>query len=247
MAVKKSPDSDTTRARVKRTYDSRFRRETALATRTAIIRAARKVFLEKGYAAATMAGIAAVAGTAVDTVYAVAGKKPDLFRLLLEAAISGQDQPIAARQREYVLEIRRQPDAAEKLRIYAKALSLIQPRLAPLTQVLQGAVMLDPELHLLWRKISRRRARNMRTLAQELVATGALRPGLSIGKAADILWTLNSPEVYLLLVEQRGWSPAEFESWQAETWCDLLLGSQSERPQSGMTGSAHPYGQGRKE
>lgn len=207
----------------KREYDSSSRKEAAQLTRQTIIRVARRVFLEKGYAAATMPAIARAAGVALDTVYATVGKKPALFRLLIEMAISGSAGAVAPEEREYVRAIRAETDAAKKLRIYAAALRSIQEELAPLFRVLQGAALLDPELAELWQDISQRRAKNMRLLAADLAATGRLRRQLSVEKTADIIWSMNSPEFYLLLVEQRGWSSKEFEEWLGDAWIRLLL------------------------
>ncbi len=36
-------------------------------------------------------------------------------------------------------------------------------------------------------------------------------------------WATNAPEFYLLLVEERGWPPEQFEAWLAELWTRLLL------------------------
>jgi AcrR family transcriptional regulator len=207
----------------KRVYDSSSRKEAARLTHRAIIEAARRVFIDRGYAGATMPAIAQAAGVALDTVYATVGKKPALFRLLIELAISGKDRAVPAEEREYVQAIRAETDAARKLRIYAAALRSIQERIAPLFRVLQGAAPLDPQLAALWRNISQRRAKNMRLFAADLAATGRLRQDLSVAKVADIIWSMNSPEFYLLLVEQRGWSPHEFEDWLADAWIRLLL------------------------
>jgi hypothetical protein len=38
-----------------------------------------------------------------------------------------------------------------------------------------------------------------------------------------VLWTLNHPDVWLLLVGERGWTPEEFERWFADAACDQLL------------------------
>lgn len=207
----------------KRAYDSTSRSEAAKATRELIINSARAIFLEKGYAAATMPAIALAAGTALDTVYASVGKKPALFRLLIERAISGSDKRVPAEERDYVRAIRAETDAARKLQLYAAALARIQPRLAPLIRVLQNAASLDSELEALWQTISERRADNMRLLAKDLAATGRLRSALSESKAADVIWSMNSPEFYLLLVEQRGWSLQEYERWLGDAWIQLLL------------------------
>ena len=207
----------------KRVYDSSGRRAGADATRRAILAAARFTFLKHGYAGATMPGIARMAGIALDTVYAAVGKKPALLRLLVETAISGQDEAVSAEQRDYVQAIRAEPDAAAKLKIYAAALAVIQPRLAPIFRVLQTAAPLEPELDKLWREISRRRAANMLLLAKDLAATGRTRRDLSVPQIADIIWSMNAPEYFLLLVGERGWSVAQFESWLADAWIRLLL------------------------
>jgi len=208
---------------LKRAYDSTSRREGADATRQAILRAAQAIFLERGYAGATMPAIAESAGIALDTVYASVGKKPALFALLVETAISGTDVAVPAVERDYVRAIRAEPRAARKLAIYAAALRKIQERLAPLFRVLQQAAPLDPSLGEMWKSIAERRAKNMKLLAQELAATGHLKRSLSVQMTADILWSMNSPEYYLLLVEQRGWKPEALEQWLSEAWCRLLL------------------------
>ena len=170
-----------------------------------------------------MSAIAREAGIALDTVYAAVGKKPALFRLLVETAISGRDSAVDVDERDYVRAIRAEPDAKRKLKIYAAALHAIQPRLAPIFKVLRTAARQDAELDALWQEISQRRAANMRLLAQDLAATGRLRRDLSISKVADIVWSLNSPEFYLLLIEERGWTAEDFEHWLADAWVRLLL------------------------
>jgi AcrR family transcriptional regulator len=209
----------------RRTYNSSARKAAAHSTRQSIIDAARRVFIQNGYAGATMPAIAREAGIALDTVYAAVGKKPALFRLLVETAISGRDSAVDAEERDYVRAIRAEPDPQQKLKIYAAALRAIQPRLAPIFKVLQAAATQDADLNELWQEISQRRAVNMRLLARDLAATGRLRRDLSIAKVSDIIWSLNSPEFYLLLVEERGWSAEDFENWLVDAWTRLLLKS----------------------
>lgn len=207
----------------RRAYDASSRRSAASATVRSIIAAARRSFLERGYVATTMPAIARAAGIALDTVYASVGKKPKLFRLLVEAAISGQDAPVTAEEREYVRRIRAAPHACMKLRLYAAALRDIHPRLAPLLRVLQAAAPLDAGLTGLWREISARRATNMRLMAQDLLKTGQVRSELSLARLADVIWSMGSPEFYLLLVDDRGWTLDAFERWLGDSWITLLV------------------------
>jgi AcrR family transcriptional regulator len=208
---------------VKRSYDTTNRRAAARQTREAILAAATRLFMERGYIATTMAAIAEDAGVAIDTVYAAVGPKPVLFRLLIERAISGVEVPVDAEDRDYVRAIHAEPDAGRKLEIYAAAVRRTQERLAPLFMVLRSASSSDQELADLWTEIAERRARNMLILATELADAGAMRDGISIAEAADVIWATNASEFYTLLVLQRGWEPARFEQWLADAWKRLLL------------------------
>jgi len=206
-----------------RTYRSPRRAEQAAATRHLVLSAARDLFTQRGYAATTIVDIANQAEVAVDTVYAAVGRKPVVMRLVLESAISGTDDAIPAEQRAYVTEMRSAATATEKLRRYATVIVEMQPRLAPIVIALREAAVTDQECSDLWDEISHRRARNMRLLAADLRSTGDLREDLTDDDVADIIWSMNSPEFWTLLVIERGWSPEQFEKWLADAWIRLLL------------------------
>ncbi len=210
-----------TRAVKTRPYDSTRRHAASHERRAAILAAARELFLERGYQRTTMAAVAQGAGVALDTVYELVGRKPDLFRLLLETSISGGTEPVPAEERGYVRQIHAEPTAAGKLSTYARALPAIHAQLAPLIAVVHAAATAEPEINRLWQGITHRRAANMRRLALELEATGEL--AVSIDEAADVIWATNSPEFYVLLVHERGWSPDRYADWLTTSWQRLLL------------------------
>jgi AcrR family transcriptional regulator len=209
----------------KRRYTAPQRIAQAAETRRAVLHAARALFVSRGYAATTVGEIAGRAGVSVDTVYAAVGRKPVVLRELVETAISGGDHAVVAQQRDYVAAIRAAAGAREKLTIYAAALVKIQQRLAPVFVALRDAAVHDPDCAALWTEISERRARNMREFAADLRATGELRPDLTDDEVADVVWSMNAAEYWVLLVGQRGWQPERFGSWLADSWTRSLLTS----------------------
>lgn len=206
-----------------RRYRSSRRTEQAAATRDRIVDAARHLVVEQGYAATTVSQVAARAGVAVDTVYAAVGRKPELLRQVLETAISGTDTAVAPEDRDYVRAVRAAPTARAMLAAYVDGLLLLQPRLAPVVLALRDAAATDPESADLWGEITQRRAGNMRDFARDLRATGELRADLDDGEVADIIWSMNAPEYWTLLVDERGWSTQRFGAHLVDCWSRTLL------------------------
>jgi AcrR family transcriptional regulator len=207
----------------KRAYSSPRRAEQAAATRLAVLVAARELFVINGYTATTVAEIADRARVSADTVYATVGRKPALLRELVETAISGTEQAVPAEQRAYVARIRAAISARDKITIYAQAITGIQQRMAPVFLALRDAASTDQECASLWAEIATRRAINMRMFAADLRTTGELRTDLSDDQVADIIWSMNAAEYWVLLVRERAWTPAQFEAWLTDAWTRLLL------------------------
>ncbi len=207
----------------KRPYDRSSRQATSQATRQRILDAARALLIAHGYRRTTVAAIAHAASVNVDTVYHLIGRKPVVLRELIEQALSGTDHEVAAEQRAHVAAQRAEPDPVVKLKIYARAVRETQQRLAPLFLALRDASATEPEALEVWHDISARRAANMRKFVRDLQVTGRVRPDLSVNDAADIVWATNSSELYVMLTEERGWSPQRFERFLADSWRRLLL------------------------
>ncbi len=206
-----------------RSYDGEQRRARSEATRERILAAAHALVVEKGYRGTTVAELARRSEVHVDTVYALVGRKPLILRELVERAISGADRPLDPLERDYVQQMRAEPDAGRKLDIYAGAMRRINSRLAPLFLALRDAAHTDPPAAEVWHQVSERRARNMRLLATDLLGTGQLRDDLDVDEVADTIWATNSPELHQLLTTDRGWSADRYERWLARSWRRLLL------------------------
>lgn len=207
----------------RRRYNAPRRRAAAKLTRRAIVAAARRLFVERGYTATTMAAIAEAAGVSHETVYATFGPKPALFRYLIEIALSGTDEPVPPLEREIVRQVRAETDPARIIDLFAHTVRLLHQRLAPLFEVLSDGARTDPDLKAFADELNARRVGHMRAFAADLARAGGLREGISVELAADVIWAMNSPEFYLLYVRDRGWTPEFFEQWLADTWKRLLL------------------------
>jgi AcrR family transcriptional regulator len=207
----------------KRRYHSPRRQEQAAATRQAILGAAQRLFEEHGYVATTMDAIAVEAGVARNTVYSAFATKAGLLRALWDLRLKGDadDAPVA--DRPWYREVLEEPDPERQLRLNARNACVVKRRIGPILRVIRSAAAVEPDAVALWQLIQSDFYANQRTLVAALHDRGGLRPDLDVDRATDILWTLNHPDVWLLLVGERGWTAEQFEAWFADTSCALLV------------------------
>jgi AcrR family transcriptional regulator len=207
----------------KRRYDSSRRRAQAAATRADILDAAQRRFEESGYAGTTMEAIAAEAGVALKTVYVAFETKSGLLRGLWNHLLRDGLDEVPVAQLDRYREILAEPDPARQLRMNAQAARIVKERIAIVMEVIRTAAPSDPDIGALWGRIQTEFHANQRVIVESLAAKGALRAGLDVDRAADLLWTLNHPNVWQLLVGERGWTPEQWERWLAETAAAQLL------------------------
>jgi AcrR family transcriptional regulator len=207
----------------RRQYDSSWRQEQAGQSRRAVLDAARRLFLDRGYAATTVATIAAEAGVSVETVYKAFGNKAGLVKSVVDVGIVGDDEPVPMLQRELVRHIETEPDARRKLAMYGEHLAQSAPRHMPVQLLVRAAASSDPGAAEVWEQMTTERLTGMTAFARHLHDGGHLRRGVSVGEARDVLWTYNSAELYELLVMQRGWSPERYGAWIADAMAAALL------------------------
>ena len=210
-------------ARPKRRYDSRRRRAQAAVTRQSILDAAQRLFERDGYVATTMEAIAGEAGVALKTVYTAFATKAGVLRALWDLLLKGDTDDAPVADRPWYRAILDEPDPTAQLRLVARNARLVRARIGPLLRVIRSAAVVDADSAALWRLIQSDFHENQRALVETMHRRGGLRSDLDVERATDILWTLNHPDVWLLLVGERGWTPEEFESWFAATACDQLV------------------------
>jgi AcrR family transcriptional regulator len=199
------------------------RAEQRRATRRRIVEEALRLFVGQGYVATTLEQIADAAGVAVQTVYFHFGSKRGVLAEGLDVLVAGDDEPVPLIERPWARQATGVPDAADSLRIWLSNARTILERAAPLMRVLRDAAGTDAEMAAALEVSQRQRHADHLALARHLDEIGGLRDGMSAERAGDLVYALVSPEMFQLLTEQRGWTPAEWESWAFDTLAHSLL------------------------
>ena len=208
----------------RRRYDNTSRQTQATARRHAILRAGHELLVTNGYSATTMATIAEAAGVSVETVYKGFGNKPELVRQILGTAVAGDDDPIALIDRPAMQAALRARSGAQILAAFADASTDILTRIGPLLATLLVAGRAgEPELRDIAHTANEQRLADVRRIIDAVAATGDLHPALDPARAADILWTIGSPEVHQQLTVDRGWSNDDYRSWLTTTLRAVLV------------------------
>ena len=199
--------------KTKRRYESPRRREQAAVTRRAILDTAQGLFEDQGYVATSMAAIAAQAEVSPRTVYLAFETKSALLRALWHLLLRGERDAVPVAEQAWYREVVEEPDPERMLRLNARNSRVVKERAGALMEVIRTAAPSDPDIEELWDRIQTDFYDNQRSILKLVQGRGGLAPGLDLRRATDVLWTLNHPDVYRLLVKERGWSPARYERW----------------------------------
>ena len=190
--------------------------------RRAVVESARTLFLERGYAATTIEAISEHSDVPSATVYRLFSSKLGILKAVLDTSIAGDDQPLAVQERPDVASLFSEPDPHKLLAGFAGITTAINQRTNDVYRVLVSAAGSDPAAAELLTEIRQQRDRGQGRIARSLARAHALKPGLRERDAADLIHTLMSPEVYRLLVGDRGWTPERYQLWLATTLTQQL-------------------------
>jgi AcrR family transcriptional regulator len=200
-----------------RKYDSQVRDEAARTTRQRVVDAARELLLTNGYSGTTVRQIAAAAGVSEQTVYTRIGNKAAILKAVYDVMLAGDDQPIPMAERPEFQRMRDAPDGRALLSAYAAVATQMAKRLRPVLELVHGARAVEPDLDELARTGAAERRIGSRMFAENFVARGFARPGLDADAVADLVWVINSPELYLLRVRENQDSDDDYQRWLAAT------------------------------
>lgn len=211
MGVKSGSDG-----RGRRRYHSPLRDERARRTRQAIVTAATRLFVARGYAATSLADIAAEAEVARPTAFAAFGSKAALLSQAVDQALAGDDEPVPVAERPWFRPVLEAQTPAGVLDAYAEVCRIIGGRAAELFEVVRRAADEGPEMAELWETMQRNRHTGAAMVVDRIEALLPGRDGFDRDRAVDVLWMFNDPAHYHALVHERRWSERSYTTWIAD-------------------------------
>jgi AcrR family transcriptional regulator len=206
-----------------RKYDSSRRQVQARQTRLQIAEAARTLFLERGYGGTSIEAIAEKADVAPETIYAIFKNKRNVLSFVFDIAIGGDDEDIRLLDRPDPQAVLKETDQHRQLTLFANDITKILHRAAPVFEILRIAAKTEPEIAELVQRLLRERMTNMTMVAKSVAANGPLREGLNRVQAAEVIWSMTSPELYLLLTRDLHWTDERYSHWLTDTLSRLIL------------------------
>lgn len=206
-----------------RKYESTRRQAQARQTRLQIAGVARELFFERGYAGTTIEAIAERAGVAAETIYATFKNKRNVLSFVFDIAIGGDDKDVRLLDRPDPQAVLKETDQRRQLTLFANDITKILHRAAPVFEILRIAAKTESEIAELVERLLRERLVNMNMVAKSVATNGPLRDGVSRARAAELIWSMTSPELYLLLTRDLNWIDEQYSQWLMDTLIRLLL------------------------
>jgi AcrR family transcriptional regulator len=198
-----------------RRYASPLRARQAEETKAAILATATEMFTTKGWASTGMRDVAREAGVAVETLYSHYSSKRRLLDAVVDHAVVGDDEPVAVADRPEFLAMGR-GRRADRIAAAVSIVAAIHDRTAAFAKLIREAATTDEEFAEVLRAT---RERQRSDVDAGLALILGRRP---TADERDGAWAIVSPEIYLLLVQETGWSLDQYRRWMSETLARVL-------------------------
>ena len=205
---------------VKRRYHSPTRQAQATRTRAQILEAADRLFQTQGFGRTSVRQIAEASDVVPETVYANFGSKARLLTALIDVRLAPEGQA-SILERPEIVALAQEPNQRRLLRAFARDYAAMSERVRPISEVLRTAKAVDPDMAEVRQDMEGHRHGYMHTIASWLAERGPLL--VSVDHAADIIWTLASPDVARMLCDDRGWTTDDYANWLEQTLATTLL------------------------
>jgi AcrR family transcriptional regulator len=207
----------------RRAYNADGRRAQGSATRLAVLKVARELFLANGYTGTSIPAVARAANVSPELIYKTLGPKPALLKAVFDVSVVGDDNPITLEDRDVIKQLQADDDGPHIIATYAAFYAKTQARTAPISSLARQAAAADPQAAEVWDQMNAERLTGMTHFAADLHRKRLLRKGLSPHKARDILWAYTSVELYELLVISQNWTLRAFRDFITQALSAALL------------------------
>ncbi|MBO6002120.1 MAG: TetR/AcrR family transcriptional regulator [Mailhella sp.] len=228
--MEKPEEAPRAAGRKKRTYHSPRRMEQAAVTKSRIVDAAMKLVREKGYADMTLEAIAAEAGVAPQTVYAVCGSKKGVLAAILETTVE-------AKRYDTIRDSIPKLKGRDRVREIGHFYSVLMENALPVFDIMRGMSMLSPEFAEQEYDQGMMLLDKCRKSVHIMAQDGMLRPGLSEERAAQLYWAITTPGMHRRLTKLLGWSAEEYAAWISYLVGVILLDLDTPLPFLGEDGA----------
>lgn len=207
-----------------RVYVSHVRQAQAEATRRSIVLAASELFVELGYSATTISGVAERARVSRRTVFSAVGGKPALLTLAWDWAVAGDDRPVMMADRAVVTSMLAESDPQRLVGMWVAFITDVAMRSAALWRVLEIAADIDSDVAELRDTVDRQRHGGARSFVDHLAKQGGLRRTVTRAQAAEWCCAHMTSALYRELVLLQDWPVARYRQWLTHTISAALLG-----------------------
>jgi len=199
----------------KRPYNASLRQEQAQMTRSRVLDAARRRLAKGTYSSVTIEDIAKEAGVSYQTVYSVFGTKLGLAEEIIRVGFHFEGVE------ELAAQLRESTDPEVWLRGTAQISRRIQETCADLLRFMRESG--DPELLGRYHQHQELRLTQEGFLPVALEKSGRLRARISQTEILAVIWAMTGPDMYSMLVFERGLTPSRYEEWLGTALISLLL------------------------
>lgn len=196
------------------------RRQTAR-TETAVLAAASRLFLARGYPETTLADVAAEADVALRTIYVRFGTKAELFKRVVDVGIVGDTEAVDVPGRDWMHDALHAQTRARRISAAAAARRAIMARTGALFAVAVQAAAIEPAVAVQWEQGRAQGREGQRVFWTTMAADGLLPAGRDLPSLIDSASVVGTAETYLLGSRMLGWDLDAYESWLRDTWARL--------------------------
>jgi AcrR family transcriptional regulator len=197
-------------------------------TEQRLVGSATVLFVERGYAATTLADVAEHAGIASRTLYLHFPTKADLLLRCIAVAIAGDSEPIALAERPSMIEAMTAATLDERVRLMASLTASLMERTGPLLDVALQAAPSEPPIAAAAAAGRSDTRQTLRQFWHRIHDDGLLPPSIDLDWLAETATLVAHAETYLLIRRTTGWDSTAYRDWLVTTWRRLAASSSHE-------------------